>query len=273
MQSYSSASKCTTEDLLGFKIAVEDVHYFADSIILLLESKYPFKWLACFNPHSFAISLNEKYFLKALAQADWLTPDGVGVVLASRILKGGIRNRLTGSELFRAVMERLDLAGGRSVFFLGANAKTLETIRERVGRDFPHVRVAGTYAPAYRAESSEAEDDAMVAAVNAARADVLWVGMTAPKQEKWIWRNRERLNVRFAAAIGAVFDFYSGRVRRPPVLIQKMGLEWLARLIQEPRRLWRRTFESAPIFLFYVLKGAGCRWQGAGKGRGPRAEK
>ena len=94
----------------------------------------------------------------------------------------------------------------------------------------------------------------MVTAVNAAAPDVLWVGMTAPKQEKWILENHARLNVKFAAAIGAVFDFYTGKVKRSHPVFQRLGLEWLPRLIQQPRRLWRRMFVSAPIFIWHVLR-------------------
>jgi len=94
----------------------------------------------------------------------------------------------------------------------------------------------------------------MIDAINATQADVLWVGMTAPKQEKWIYVNRERLEVRFAAAIGAVFDFYTGRVKRSHPVFQWLGLEWLPRLVQQPRRLWRRMFISAPIFLWDAVK-------------------
>jgi N-acetylglucosaminyldiphosphoundecaprenol N-acetyl-beta-D-mannosaminyltransferase len=120
--------------------------------------------------------------------------------------------------------------------------------------DYPNVRVAGTYSPPFKKTYSKEEVDAMAAAINEAAPDVLWVGMTAPKQEKWIHDQRDRLNVKFAAAIGAVFDFYTGRVKRSHPAFQRLGLEWLPRLVQEPRRLWRRMFVSAPVFLFAVLR-------------------
>ena len=93
-----------------------------------------------------------------------------------------------------------------------------------------------------------------VVGIDVAAPDVLWVGMTAPKQEKWIFENRACLNVKFAAAIGAVFDFYTGQVKRSHPVFQRFGLEWLPRLIQQPRRLWRRMFVSAPIFVWHVLR-------------------
>lgn len=86
-----------------------------------------------------------------------------------------------------------------------------------------------------------------------AKPDILWVGMTAPKQEKWIYKNRDKLDVKFIGAIGAVFDFYAGKVKRSHPAFQKMGLEWLPRLLQEPQRLWRRNFVSNPKFMFDVM--------------------
>jgi N-acetylglucosaminyldiphosphoundecaprenol N-acetyl-beta-D-mannosaminyltransferase len=98
------------------------------------------------------------------------------------------------------------------------------------------------------------ETRAMIEAVNRAGPDVLWVGMTAPKQEKWIYQNKDKLNVKFIGAVGAVFDFYAGNVKRSHSWFLKHGLEWLPRLLQEPRRLWRRSFISAPVFFWHVFK-------------------
>lgn len=212
------------------------------------------KWLACMNPHSYAVSLDDVKFAEALQAAEWLVPDGSGMVLASRILGGEIRDRVTGSDVFYGLHQRMNAVGGMSVFFLGATEETLVLIRKRMARDYPDVRVAGTYSPPFKPSYSPAELDEMINAINGAEPDVLWVGMTAPKQEKWIYENRARLNVRFAGAIGAVFDFYTGRVKRSHPVFQRLGMEWLPRLVQQPRRLWRRMFVSAPIFLWHVVK-------------------
>jgi N-acetylglucosaminyldiphosphoundecaprenol N-acetyl-beta-D-mannosaminyltransferase len=211
------------------------------------------RWLACLNPHSYAVALTNPAFSESLRSSDWLTPDGSGVVLASRILGGSIRERITGSDIFFDVCQRLDKRGG-SVFFLGSTDTVLAKIGAKMKVDYPNVTVAGTYSPPFKSDYSQEELDEMIAAVNSASPDVLWVGMTAPKQEKWIAENLDRLDVRFAAAIGAVFDFYVGNVKRSHQVFQSLGLEWLPRLIQQPRRLWRRMFISAPIFMWHVIK-------------------
>jgi N-acetylglucosaminyldiphosphoundecaprenol N-acetyl-beta-D-mannosaminyltransferase len=200
------------------------------------------------------VALDDTLFSQALRDADWLVPDGAGVVMASRVLGRGVTERVTGSDIFSALHQRMNSAGGMKVFFLGATEGTLALIRARLVREYPDITVAGTYSPPFKAAYSNEEIDDMVKAINAVEPDVLWVGMTAPKQEKWIYQNRVRLKVKFAGAIGAVFDFYAGQVKRSHPVFQRLGLEWLPRLIQEPKRLWRRIFVSAPLFVWHVFK-------------------
>ena len=243
------------EKILGFEVGTVKAAGCADEIMAALGRKEAVcRWLGCLNPHSYAMTLNDSHFSAALRNADWLVADGVGVVFASVVLGGKIRERVTGSDIFSALNERMNAQNGFSVFFLGSTHETLTRIRMKMATDYPNIRVAGTYSPPFQAAYSAAELDEMVAAINASRADVLWVGMTAPKQEKWIFDHRERLEVGFAAAVGAVFDFYTGNVKRSHPVFQKLGLEWLPRLIQQPRRLWRRMFVSAPVFVWAVLR-------------------
>jgi N-acetylglucosaminyldiphosphoundecaprenol N-acetyl-beta-D-mannosaminyltransferase len=245
--------------ILGYQVDNSNVSECSDAIMATLALDHlSCSWLACLNPHSYAVSLNDPYFALALQGANWLVPDGVGVVWASSVLGGQVRERVTGSDIFSALHQRMNAAGGLSVFFLGASETTLAQIRTRMAQDFPNIRVAGTYSPPFKPTYSEQELDEMISAVNVTRPDVLWVGMTAPKQEKWIFENRARLDVHFAAAVGAVFDFYTGNVKRSHPLFQRLGLEWLPRLLQQPRRLWRRMFVSAPIFVMDVMR---ARWR------------
>lgn len=246
------------EELLGYRLDNGEPNAFMDALFHdIFTGERPgggCRWLACLNPHSYAVAKTDPGFAEALHGADWLVPDGAGILLGSRMLGGRIRARITGSDVFEGLHRRMDRAGGGSVFFLGSTDDTLAAIRRKMAVDYPNIRVAGTYSPPFKADYSEAELDAMCAAINTAAPDVVWVGMTAPKQEKWIHANRHRLNVRFAGAIGAVFDFYVGRVKRSHPMFQRLGLEWLPRLIQQPRRLWRRMFISAPVFLADVVR-------------------
>lgn len=219
------------ERLLGYVVQADALHDFAEhvyrDVFFADDGTGSARWLACLNPHSYAVARNDPKFAEALKVADWLVPDGAGVLLASRLLGGRIRERITGSDVFAFMLQRMNDTTGRSVFFLGATEDTLAKIRVRIAEDYPNVRVAGTYSPPFKPNWSAEEIDAMVHAINAAKPDALWVGMTAPKQEKWIHEHLSHLDVRFAAAIGAVFDFYSGKVKRSHPIFQRLGLEWL----------------------------------------------
>ncbi len=242
------------ENILGYDVNNFSVDDCAEELFHRLR-KGKSLWLACFNPHSYAISLKDEIFSRALKAADWLVPDGAGVLLASRLLGGTIRDRVTGSDVFAGLHKRLNAAGDMSVFFLGATEESLALIRQRMAHDYPDIKVAGTFPPRFKDEFSEADNCVMIEAINMARPDVLWVGMSAPKQEKWIYLNKDKLDVKFIGAVGAVFDFYAGNIRRDKdSWFVNHGLEWLPRLMQEPRRLWRRTFISAPVFFWKVFR-------------------
>ena len=236
-----------TENILGFNVSNFDSSNLITQIYekSILSSQK--KVVACLNPHSFAISLDDKFFCFALKSADWLIPDGVGIVLASKMLGGSIRKRFTGYDLFYSLSKRLNFKDNPRVFFLGSSDRVLGKIQNRLKSDFPNILV-DCYSPPFKNNFTSLENRLMVRKINKFSPDILWVGMTAPKQEKWIAYNIKHLNVKLAAGIGAVFDFYAGEKKRPTPIIQNLGLEWLFRLICEPRRLWRRTFVSSFIF-------------------------
>lgn len=242
------------QKILGYMVQFDTQEDCIDAISVNLDAgNRNCAWLACLNPHSYAVAREDADFKKALHAADWLIPDGIGVVIASHILRRPLRERITGFDMFNSVMKRLDQVQG-SVFFLGSTEDTLSLISKKLAADFPNVRLAGVYSPPFKAEFSPRDNDAIISAISLSGAEVLWVGMTAPKQEKWLCENRHRLPVKFAGAIGAVFDFYAGKVKRSHPFFQRIGLEWLPRLLRQPRRLWRRMLVSAPIFLFDVTR-------------------
>jgi len=200
------------------------------------------------------MAAEDSLFRQSLLNADFLTPDGIGVVYASRILGGGLNRRLTGMDVFLGVTSAMEAAGGGRCFFLGSTEETLRKIRERMAIDYPRVEVVGTFSPPFRPEFTDEDNSIMLGQINEAKPDVLWVGLTAPKQEKWLFAHRDALDVRFAGPIGAAFDFYVGNIKRVPAFWGNLGLEWLPRLLQEPRRLWRRSIISAPRFFARVIK-------------------
>lgn len=245
------------EDILGYRVTTMSIDACLRQVFAWIESGVDGagkgRYFACLNPHSIETARRDETFAAALHDADLSVPDGVGILIASRILGGKITQRVTGSDIFLGLHKLLNERGGFSVFFLGSTPETLAGIVERMNRHYPNIRVVGTYSPPFRAEFSDEDNAAMLDVINSARPDVLWVGMTAPKQEKWVWQHRAQLDVRLIGAVGAVFDFFIGRVKRAHPLFQRMGLEWLPRLLQEPRRLWRRNFVSNPSFMTRVV--------------------
>lgn len=247
------------EQILSYPVNADGVEHCVADIVAWIQQAPPdgtCRRLSCLNPHSYVMARHNPSFNEALRTADWLIPDGIGIVLASRILDGRISERVTGSDIFQQVQEALNRRGGYSVFFLGGNEETLDDIRVRMAQDYPNITVAGTHAPPFKDAFSREDDQAMLRAIQIARPDVLWVGLSSPKQDLWLLRHHgqlAQLGVKFAAGIGAVFQFYTGRVVRASPFFQFLGLEWLPRLIQQPLRLWRRMGISAPIFVWHVL--------------------
>lgn len=144
--------------------------------------------------------------------------------------------------------------GKRRVMFLGSSEKVLALIKERAAVDYPNVEVV-TYSPPYKPEFTDEENAEMVRAINEAKPDLLWIGMTAPKQEKWAYKHWGELDIDcHVGTIGAVFDFYAGTMKRAPLWWQEHSLEWLYRLLKEPKRMWRRYLVGNALFLWNVIK-------------------
>lgn len=204
------------------------------------------------NPHSYCLARDDKVFKEALQKSNVLLPDGVGIVFAVRFLTGKRIKRISGSDLHKYL---LDIANKNSyrVFYLGSTSETLNRIELKIKKEYPNVEF-NSYSPPFKSEFTSADNQKIVNSINSFNANILFVGMTAPKQEKWAFQNKDLLNVEVIASIGAVFDFYAETVIRPSVFWQNIGFEWLPRLIREPQRLWRRTFISTPNFLFDVIK-------------------
>lgn len=206
------------------------------------------------NAFSYDNARKDVLFSEALQKGDVLIPDGISIVKACRFLnaKSQPKERIAGWDLFVYEMEKLNRVGGK-VMFLGSSDAVLNLIRHRVAEKYPKIEV-DTYSPPYKPEFSDEENEAMISAINHSNPDLLWIGMTAPKQEKWAYTHLDRLDVHcHIGTIGAVFDFFAGTVKRAPERWQRVGMEWLYRLLSEPRRMWRRYFIGNAKFIYYIM--------------------
>lgn len=245
------------------------------------------------NAHSYNTARKDELFAEALTNGDVLIPDGVSIVKACRWIKAKSqpKERIAGWDLFSFEMENLErkqcgmlnvecgannssldnsqsaLADNpkfkiqnsefrspqRTVMFMGSSQKVLDLIVKRAAKVYPHLKVV-TYSPPYKPEFSEEDNKAIIDAINAVNPDLLWIGMTAPKQEKWTYSHWDELNIHcHVGTIGAVFDFFAGTVERAPMWWQRHGLEWLYRLLKEPKRMWRRYIIGNALFLFNII--------------------
>ena len=230
------------------------------------------------NAHSFNTAKKDKLFAEALTNGDVLIPDGVSIVKACKWIKAKSqpKERVAGWDLFAFEMEHLEECGVKSecgvrseecgvdnsklcgrqltVMFMGSSQKVLDLIVKRAAVDYPHLKVV-TYSPPYKPEFSDEDNKAIIDAINAANPDLLWIGMTAPKQEKWTYSHWSELNIHcHVGTIGAVFDFFAGTVERAPMWWQEHGLEWLYRLLKEPKRMWRRYIIGNALFLWNMTR-------------------
>ena len=207
--------------------------------------------ISTLNPHSYCVSKKDKEFEDALKASDILLPDGVGIVWAEKILNKNRIHKIAGFDVFIFLMHKLNKKKG-SCFFLGASKSTLIKIKEKAAVEYPDVNIH-YYSPPYKSQFSHADSITMCEKVNTVKPDMLFVGMTAPKQEKWVNAFKDQLDVNIICSIGAVFDFYAGNISRPSQFWISIGLEWLPRFIKEPKRLARRNLVSTPKFLVEIL--------------------
>ena len=204
------------------------------------------------NQYSYVMAEKDKEFKHALLEADILIPDGIGIVWAARLLKGEKIKKIAGADVHKSLLKKLNEVGG-NCFYLGSSSETLNNIKKRLSKEYPSIKMS-FYSPPFKSAFSEDDNSIMINQINAFKPDVLFVGMTAPKQEKWAYANKSLIDVKVICAVGAVFDFYAGTVKRPGEFWINLGLEWFMRLIKEPVHMWKRYLFYGPVFVYKILK-------------------
>jgi N-acetylglucosaminyldiphosphoundecaprenol N-acetyl-beta-D-mannosaminyltransferase len=186
--------------------------------------------------------------------ADLTLCDGVPLIWASRFLgKGTLRGRVTGLDLMPQYLRRCH-EKGHSMFILGSGAGVSDILQKKYSEQGQPIRVTGAYSPPFAERFSEEENNKIIALINAVKPDIVWVSLTAPKQDRWLFEHFEQLDTFIAIGIGGALEVTAGMISRAPLFMQKNGLEWLYRLYNEPRRLFRRYLVEAPAFIPLILK-------------------
>lgn len=195
----------------------------------------------------------DKEFKKIYQGARLVIPDGMPLLWGAKILGRPLKERVAGSDLLPVFCE-IAAKKGYKLFFLGAGLGVAAKAALILSEKNTGLKIVGTYSPPLGFEDDEEENKTIVQVIKEAKPDILFVGLGAPKQEKWIWRHKDELQVPVSIGVGVTFDFVAGTVRRAPKWMQKCGLEWLFRLCQEPGRLWKRYLIGNAIFIWLVLK-------------------
>jgi N-acetylglucosaminyldiphosphoundecaprenol N-acetyl-beta-D-mannosaminyltransferase len=208
------------------------------------------KLVIMMNPHSVSLCRRDAEVHDVITRADLVLPDGTGIIWASRILGFENRGRVTGPKLMLKICN-----WGREKklrhFFYGGAEGVADKLAANLSSKYIGLQVAGTYSPPFRQLSKE-EYRIIIDKINSTKPDILWVGLGAPKQEKWMDEHRSKINAAAMIGVGAAFDFHSGNVKWAPEWIRKLGLEWAYRFAQNPKRMWRRNLDS-PRFLLNVI--------------------
>ena len=207
-------------------------------------------YVAVTGMHGITEARRDADFKRVLADADLVVPDGMPLVWIGRLRGHSLRRRVYGPELMLTFCRETASTGSRH-FLYGGDAGVPERLAEVLEKSCPGICIAGVYSPPFRPTTSE-EDAAIVETINRAAPDVLWVGLSTPKQETWMHQHRRALRVPVVVGVGAAFDFLSSRKKQAPEWMREHGLEWLFRLLQEPRRLWKRYLVRGSEFVFLV---------------------
>lgn len=208
------------------------------------------KYICVSNVHTTVMSYEKKSYRKIQNSAAMALPDGAPLSRYSRLKGFRDAGRVTGPDFMLEIF-KISYKKGYRHFFYGSTQETLDEMKSALIRDYPGLTVAGMYAPPFRPLTEE-EDADVIEQINASQPDFVWVGLGAPKQEEWMYAHQGKLNA-VMIGVGAGFDYLAGHIKRAPKVMQMLCLEWLYRLLQDPRRLWKRYVTTNVKFLGYLL--------------------
>ncbi|PKB84268.1 MAG: hypothetical protein BZY88_00650 [SAR202 cluster bacterium Io17-Chloro-G9] len=237
--------------VMGSKVHLLQMSEVLGRIECWIQERGATRYIVATGMHGVMEAHRDPEFKEIVNSADLFVPDGISLVWIGRVRGYSIRKRVSGSDLMTEFF-KLAAEKGYKVYFYGDTDETLNLLQSTLKEKLPNLQIAGAYSPPFRPLSDE-EDREIVKAINGSGADVLWVGLGLPKQERWLFEHRDKINVPVAVGVGAAFKFQSGQVRRAPRWIGELGFEWLWRFCREPKRVWRRVLLDGPRFAGNVI--------------------
>ncbi|WP_338655006.1 WecB/TagA/CpsF family glycosyltransferase [Sporosarcina psychrophila] len=231
------------ETILGVQVNTENYDELIPKVFRNIEDKKK-SLVVAINPEKLMKAKEDPGLKALLNRAEFQIPDGIGVIIASKLKKGSISSRITGIDMMDRIV-REAARTGRAVFLYGAKPGVADKAAQQLKQTYPDLIVAGTQ------DGYESDTSKVLETINKAKPDILFVAMGSPKQEQWIEQHRDNLHPTLYQGVGGSFDVLAGNVKRAPAAFQKMGAEWLYRLLKEPSRLKRQM--NLPKFLFEVF--------------------
>jgi exopolysaccharide biosynthesis WecB/TagA/CpsF family protein len=252
-------------NLLGIDIDNVTFHETLIKIESLIENRKP-SFIVTTNVDHLITLQEDSDFRKIYKRAALAVPDGVPLLWAARFLGKPLRERVAGSDLFPALCQ-LAAQKGYGLFFLGGRSDVADKAKSTLERRCPGIKIVDTYSPSFGFETDPGEIEKICSLIKRARPDILFVGLGAPKQERFIFQYKDALNIPFSMGIGISFDFFAGTTKRAPIWMQKIGLEWFSRVLTEPRRLFKRYLIRDMRFfklIYLQKKRMGCQMPSQG---------
>lgn len=228
--------------VLGVHVTVGDMDSIKKCVLDNIEELRG-KYICVSNVHTTVTAYENRNYRRVQNGAAMVFPDGGPLSIVCRLRGYKNASRVTGPDFMGEIFKEK----GVRQFFYGSTPETLDKLRGILEKEHPDIQICGMYSPPFRTLSPQ-EDEEIVGMINAAKPDIVWIGLGAPKQENWMAKHEGRINA-VMVGVGAGFDYFAGNIKRAPMIMQKLSLEWLYRLVQEPKRLYKRYFSTNTVFL------------------------
>ncbi len=236
--------------LLKSYLSLGTYNEFQDEILLLAKNRTS-SYVCIANVHMFIEAYRDEAFNKILNEADITTPDGVPLTIGLRLLNKYKQERVAGMDLLPSLLQKAETKD-LSVFFYGSTQDVLDKIKIKIGTEYPKLKLAGSISPPFRM-LSDVEKEEIINTINQSGANLLFVALGCPKQEKWMAEHKNKVNA-CMIGVGGAFPVFAGMQKRAPVWMQKVSLEWFFRFCQEPGRLWKRYLVTNSLFMYLILR-------------------
>ncbi|NQT06489.1 MAG: WecB/TagA/CpsF family glycosyltransferase [Candidatus Omnitrophica bacterium] len=240
-----------TLSLLGIPFNTIDIEEALKAAEGRIRDKKP-NYICFISTHPAVEAYFNKDYRAVLHKASLVLPDGMPIVWAARIFGQKIKNRVYGPDFMLKLLELSEKKGYSNFFYGGKSDEALKKLLSNIKASFPHLKIVGSYNPPFY-ELNKKEDELILQKIRASNPDILWIGLGGLKKDYWMYRHKESLPGVLQLGVGAAFDFHAGIVKQAPNWMQHNGLEWLFRLIQEPKRLWKRYLKCVPLFIVLVF--------------------